>query len=415
MKILLTSIGSRGDMEPFIAIGALLKQKGHEVICQFPEQFRKLVEDTDMRFVSLGPEFLEMLESDLGKKVLGGGVTGWQKIMLYAKLWRLQQKTNRKLIELQQQFIEEEKPDRILHNGKAMYPVIWEVKNAGKTVFLSPVPFLHYVKGHTHLAFHSDYGEWLNKLTYKIGSWGLIKTIMTSMKWLGITDINKKEIEKAHKEHKVVYTISPQLFEQPDYWPKNQRVLGYYERDRAINWSPSPELLSFLERHPKLIFITFGSMTNPEPEKKTRIILDILQRNNTPAIINTAEGGLVEPEQYDKNLLHFVSNIPYEWIFPKMYGVIHHGGSGTTHMAIKYGCASMIVPHIIDQFVWNGLIEEHQVGPKGPKIGALSTKSLEPKLLDLVNNKTYKANAEKMGKKMMAEDYWEELYGLIVE
>ena len=46
MKIILISIGIRGDMEPFLAIGEILKEKGHQVICAFPEQFRNLAEDS---------------------------------------------------------------------------------------------------------------------------------------------------------------------------------------------------------------------------------------------------------------------------------------------------------------------------------------------------------------------------------
>ena len=61
MKILLPSIRTHGDVEPFLAIGELLQEKGHHVICAFPDQFRDLVEDSQMEFVSLGTTFLEML------------------------------------------------------------------------------------------------------------------------------------------------------------------------------------------------------------------------------------------------------------------------------------------------------------------------------------------------------------------
>ncbi len=70
MKIILISIGTRGDIEPFLAIGEILKEKGHQVICAFPEQFSSLVEDSNMEFASLGPKFIEMLDSDIGKAIL---------------------------------------------------------------------------------------------------------------------------------------------------------------------------------------------------------------------------------------------------------------------------------------------------------------------------------------------------------
>jgi UDP:flavonoid glycosyltransferase YjiC (YdhE family) len=155
-------------------------------------------------------------------------------------------------------------------------------------------------------------------------------------------------------------------------------------------------------------------MTNPEPETKTKIIVDILQRNKIPAIINTASGGLIKPANFDSELIHFISQIPYDWIFPKMYGAIHHGGSGTTHLALKHGCASLIIPHIIDQFVWDKIVADMGAGPKGVKVGKMTTKNLEPKILELVNDRPFKAKAEQAASQMAKEDFKEDIYKSII-
>lgn len=126
-------------------------------------------------------------------------------------------------------------------------------------------------------------------------------------------------------------------------------------------------------------------------------------------------GGLIKPDKFDSELIHFVSQIPYEWIFSKIYGVIHHGGSGTTHLALKYGCATMIIPHIIDQFVWNKIIYNKGGGPKGIKIGKITTKNLELKIFELVNNSSFKKKAEQVACQMEKENFKEELYNSIVE
>jgi len=403
-------------MEPFLAIGEILKEKDHQVICLFPEQFRDLVEDSNFQFASLGTKFIEMLDSPVGKAALGGGGSGLKKIIAFIKLAFKQTRINKELVTRQFEVIESENPDRIVYNGKAMYPVIWGLDNKGKNILVSPVPYLHYVKNHTHVAFNSNYGTFLNKLTFALANFGLIKTIKISMKWVKITKkISHKQIKKAIRSNGVIYTISPSLFSRPDYWNDNMKVLGYQERNIAINWKPNKDLNSFLERHNQILLITFGSMTNPNPEKKTRIITEILERNKIPAIINTASGGLTKPDKFDTKLIHFVSRIPYNWILPKIYGVIHHGGSGTTHMALKYGCATMIIPHIIDQFVWNKIIYDLGAGPKGIKIGKITTKNLEPKILELVTNNSFKKKAEQIRNKMKNENFKEEIYNTIFE
>jgi len=403
-------------MEPFLAIGEILKEKGYQVICAFPEQFRSLAENSNLEFSSLGTKFIEMLDSDAGKAALGSSGSGFEKILAYVRLARNSTEINKELVNKQYEIIESEKPDRILYNGKATYPIIWGLDNIGKNILISPVPFMHYVRNHTHVGFHSNFGHFLNKLTYSLANFGLVTTTKISTKWLKLKrKISRKEIKNAPLSNKAIYTISPALFPRPDYWPENLKVLGYHERDKTVNWKPDKNLERFIANHDKILFVTFGSMTNPEPEEKTKIILDILEQRQIPAVINTASGGLVRPKKYNSDLFYFVSQIPYGYIFPKIYGVIHHGGSGTTHMAIKSGCASMIIPHIIDQYSWNNLISDLGVGPKGIAINKITSQKLEPKILDLFQNQSYKVKALEVAVKMKKENFREKLYKIIVE
>ncbi len=416
MKIILISIGTRGDMEPFLAIGEILKEKGHRVICAFPEQFRNLARDSAMEFASLGTQFIRMLDSDIGKAALGGSGSGFKKFLANVKLAVKQKEINKELVKKQYDLIEGENPDIIIYNGKAIYPVIWGLDHPGKSILVSPVPYIHYVKDHTHIAFNSNYGETLNKLTFSLVSFGMIVTVMITAKWLRLKrKISRKQIKDALWSTKTIYTISPSLFARPDSWNENIKVLGYQRRNKDEKRHSDQELNDFLKKHDRVLFITFGSMTNPDPMEKTGIIVKILERNKIPAIINTASGGLVKPQKFDSEWVYFVSQISYDRILPKIYGVIHHGGSGTTHMALKYGCATMIIPHIIDQFVWDKMVCEMGVGPKGIKISRISVKNLEPKILDLLNNPSYKTNARRVAARMEKENFKEEIYKSIIE
>jgi sterol 3beta-glucosyltransferase len=413
MKFILTSVGTRGDMEPFLAIGQLLKEKGHQVICAFPEQFRSLANDAQLEFASLGSKFIELLDSDAGRAAMGGA-TGFKKVVGTLKLAVNQTDANKELLFKQQETIDSEDPDRVIYNGKAVYPILWGLKTGKPILFVSPLPYMHYVEGHTHIAFNSNFGNFLNKASFSLAHFGLVTTIKMSQKWLKMKEsISRKDIRKVIKEYPSVYTISPTLFSRPTGWHKNLQVLGYHERNQSTQWQPDQQLIDFIKKHPKILFITFGSMINAAPKEKTRIILNVLERHQIPAIINTAAGGLERPSQYHSDFIHFVNRIPYDWIFHQVYGVVHHGGSGTTHLAIKYGCASLIIPHIIDQFVWNRIIAEKGAGPKGVKIGKLKESNLEPLLLDLLNNTGYKTKAEEMGHQMKNENLEEELYQIL--
>ena len=414
MKIIFTAIGTQGDIEPFLAVGKILKEKGHQVICAFSEQFRELTESNELEFASLGSKLFDLHNSDAGKIAMGGG-KGLKKTFAFIKLAMKQTGPNKEKETKLYELIKQERPDRVLYNSKTICPIIWEYKNSGKTTFLSPFPYLHYVKGHSLLVFGKNYGDFFNKLTFKLYDFGAATAALTTKKWLHIQDkIKRTELKKIVRNRKFIYTISPRLFPRPDYWESNIKVLGHHAVMKETDWKPKKELTEFIDKNEKILFITFGSMTNPEPERKTKIILEILERNKIATIINTASGGLVKPGNFNSELIYFVSQIPYDWVFPKMYAVIHHGGSGTTHLALKYGCATLIIPHFIDQFIWDEIISELGLGPKGIKISRITNKNLEPKVLELLNNKSFKERSERIGNQLGKEDYKEELYKAII-
>ena len=97
MKIILISVGTRGDMEPFLSVGEILKYKGHQVICAFPEQFNPIAEESDLEFASLGPKFIELLESKDGKAAMGGSGSGLKKFIAYIRLASHQTEANKEL------------------------------------------------------------------------------------------------------------------------------------------------------------------------------------------------------------------------------------------------------------------------------------------------------------------------------
>jgi len=414
MRILLASIGSRGDMEPLLALGEKLKARGHTIQCLFPEQFEHLAKDMNFSFSSIGPEFIQMLESPEGKAALGGSGKGLKKILAYIRVGIKFRNINKSILKLQKEHIDAFNPDLILHNAKVIYAVLWSIKTGGKALLNSPVPYIHYVKGHSHLAFNANYGILLNKLTFALARFGLVKTTWASAKTLGMQkDISKALIKEALNQQATVYTISPSLFNPPKEWPNHLQVVGYYKRNQQDNWKPEPALTEFLKQHQRVLFLTFGSMTNPKPEYLSTVLLKVLAKHKIPTLVNTSSGGLVQPQSFNSDLFYFVSDIPYDWVMKRVYAAVHHGGSGTTHMVANNGCASLIIPHIIDQFVWNKLMFEKGIGPLGPSIGQLNARTFESAVLDLWNTPAYKNKAVQLGEVMQYENHDQALVNYI--
>lgn len=417
MKVILFSIGTRGDIEPFLAIAQVLKDRKWDVLCVFPEQFRDTVEGMGLSFKGFNKEFLELLDGADAKMIMGGGGSIINRVRAMIRMSKSGIKLAKETLALQHRILLEENADRIIYHPKCNYCLVWGMANPGKTIMVSPLPLMPHPIDHL-TALGKNYGKPLNKLSFWITNTvkaSVLKRVSKPYRKdykgppLTVSSIKKAMLQK----EKTLYTISPSLFPRPDYWPEQAKVVGYYERDKTINWQPKEALIQFLEKHKKIVFITFGSMTNSSPTEKTRMIIGVLSKHNIPAIINTSWGGLEEISEPPDNIL-FVNNVPYDWFFSKMYAVIHHGGSGTTHTALKYGCASLVVPHILDQFYWGKTVASLHLGPESVSIKNLDEKTFERKLLDLMNNPSYKTNAIILSDRMKTETDVDKLYNMIV-
>ena len=128
MKAILFSLGSRGDIEPFLAIAERLNKNGHEVICAFPIQFRNLVDESQFKFCGLSEKFLELIEGEKAKIVLGGKGDLFQK--MGALLWMIKtsQSMQKEVLFQQHDIVDSEQPDFIVYNQKCLYPVVWGFK-----------------------------------------------------------------------------------------------------------------------------------------------------------------------------------------------------------------------------------------------------------------------------------------------
>lgn len=403
MKFLLISLGTRGDMEPFLAQAVLLKKEGHTVACCFPEQFRHLADEENLIFYTLGSDFIALINSDAGRAIMGGAkVSSWKRLMYLKELYNQSHAINRNVFAIQEVVFKHFMPDHVVFHPKSTYAFCR--KDIPRTI-LSPVPYLiHPTAERAPIGININMGGAMNKLLYRLTIYAMQKNIIkTAGRRMKEYRLTKSDIRSAIIDTDIIYTVSKHLFPKPKEYPAHAKVIGYVERDKKSHWEPEAKLLDFMNKHNKLVMLTFGSMHNGNAQATTQLFIDVLTSLNIPTIINTSEGGLEQIQLFDKELFHFTNDIPYDWMFPKLHGVIHHGGSGTTHMAVKYACVSLIIPHIVDQFMWNDILSKMGLGPKGMSIRKLESNKLESLVRDFYNNEQYKVRAEEMSR-LMFED-----------
>jgi UDP:flavonoid glycosyltransferase YjiC (YdhE family) len=189
---------------------------------------------------------------------------------------------------------------------------------------------------------------------------------------------------------------------KPPDWEDRHHVTGYWFLDAPTNWQPPVELVNFLESGPPPVYIGFGSMSDKDPEKRTRLALRALELSGQRGVLSTGWGGVARLETSAKAIT--VDDVPHSWLFPRMAAVVHHGGAGTTAAGLRAGVPSLLAPFMMDQFFWATQVVKLGIGPRMPDAKKLTAEKLAQAIHTAVSDTTLCARAAAFGEKIRAEN-----------
>lgn len=187
----------------------------------------------------------------------------------------------------------------------------------------------------------------------------------------------------------------------PD-WPVDTTVTGYWFLDEITRWQPPQELLTFLQAEEQPVYIGFGSMSNRQPEQTATLILEAVHQSGVRAIIAAGWGGM-RADNLPNNVFA-IQSAPHDWLFENVAAVVHHGGAGTTAASLRAGKPTMIVPHMSDQPYWGRRVHELGVGVKPVPRHKLTADALAEGLTQLTQDKAMREKAATLGKLIRAEN-----------
>ncbi len=176
-------------------------------------------------------------------------------------------------------------------------------------------------------------------------------------------------------------------------------------RDDVGGGSLDPALAAFLDDGPGPVFVGFGSMPTPDPERVVRDAGRVLGRLGLRGVVSEGLAGLsvdAEPEDGTHRLLG-IGSAPHDVLFPRCAVVVHHGGAGTTAAAVRAGVPQVVVPHAADQPYWGRRMAD--LGVAAPPIARkdLTAARLE-RALEVALSPGARSAAYALGERVRAED-----------
>jgi len=197
----------------------------------------------------------------------------------------------------------------------------------------------------------------------------------------------------------MLYGMSPTILPRPRDWPASAYLCGQWVPPQRDGYMPPPALSTFLAKAPAPIYMGFGSMTGMDMPKIVDAAIQAL--DGRPAIFSRGWQGLDEAG-LPKNIF-CIDHVPHEWLFPQVAAVIHHGGSGTTHSALRAGKPAIVMPFVGDQHFWAGRLQRLGVAP-APVSPAKPDATALARAIRFVERESVVARAAELGKQMQAED-----------
>ncbi len=406
MRIAIIAPGSRGDVQPYIALGKGLAGAGHEVRLVTHENFRALVESYGLEFWLMGGNVTDVVQGQAMRDRLDKG----NFLGILAEVAKEGQRAALAMAE--GGLAASQGVDLLLGGMGGIYNGIALAEKLG-------LPFLQ-----AHLLPFTPTGEFASVLVASAPAWlgggfnRLTHHLLRQMMWQGFRGGDARARRETFnlppapfsgpynsdclQGQPILYGFSPSVLPPPADWGDDVHVTGYWFLDSAEDWQPPAALTAFLEAGPPPVYVGFGSMSSRKPEETANLVLAALARTGQRAILLSGWSGMQTAEVPDS--VFVIESVPHAWLFPRVAAVVHHGGAGTTAAGLRAGVPSLVIPFFGDQPFWGKRVADLGVGPSPIPRKKLTVEKLAEAIERAATDETMRQRAANLGAKIRAED-----------
>jgi vancomycin aglycone glucosyltransferase len=356
MKVLISSIGSRGDVQPILALALELRALGHDVrLCVAPN-FKDWVESFGLACVPIGPDL---------KKLTGGAAPSKPLKPSRAQLRQLAVHTIRGQFQV---LTDAARGCDLIIAAGALQITTRSIAKALKIsdVFAAYCPVTLPSPDHPPPKMGSHYSQSLPALANRFlwmrdeRSWNALfrQALNEERAKVGLAPVRSVQ--------RYVFTDRPWLAADPVLAPASSapgmqvvQTGAWFLSDQT---SLPDHLQNFLANGEPPIYFGFGSMR--ASEQTGRVLIEAARALGRRSIISQGWANL-GPIDAGSDCIS-IGDVNHEKLFTRVAAIVHHGGAGTTTAAARAGRAQVVVPHLYDQYYWAHRVQKLGAGVSGP-------------------------------------------------
>jgi sterol 3beta-glucosyltransferase len=401
MKILITTFGTRGDIQPFIALAQGLQSAGHAVAVCTADGFHPFIAAAGVSHLPMNNALLELTQVALTE------VTGLMDAI----------RVSRKMGPAMRQAMDDEwhaattwQPDLIVFHPKCLGSAHIAERLRIPAVLAIPLPFytptsafpVPFVPVGSLGRHFNRWSYQFNRLTALLFARTINDFRQTTLGARPVSRFADLLLDATGRPFPILYPYSPAVLPIPPDFPAHVHVPGYWFLDQATGWAPPAELARFLDAGTPPVIIGFGSMHGTHVAERTQAVITALQASGQRGILLRGWGGLRAVEL--PATIMALDEAPHDWLFPRAAAVVHHGGAGTTAAGVRAGKPSIICPFLGDQPFWGRVIQQRGVGPAPIPHRQLTVERLTAAITTVVQDAAMGARAAALGDAVRRED-----------
>lgn len=363
MRICILTIGSRGDVQPYVALGVALKARGYTVVIGTHQEFEPLIRAQGLEFHPVAGNPREILQGPEGQALLETGT----QLTAFLKAFRAAAQSS--LLPGFDNCLEAARGADLLIYAYFVTAIGYLLGEHLRIPSLRAhlQPFIPTRQFPVLTLPHHFLGGFLNRLSHQVAEQLFWQTFRDTVNQWAQQSLRRSPLPfwgpPVHSSRfPVLNAFSPCLVPPPADWPPWVHTTGFWFLNAGEHWTPPPELERFLAAGPAPVCIGFGSMGSADPRAMSTLLGEALKRCGLRGILLQGWGELEKPEPRDD--LFLLEEAPHDWLYARVAAVVHHGGAGTTAAGLRAGKPTVTVPCFGDQAFWAWRVFGFGAGPR---------------------------------------------------
>jgi sterol 3beta-glucosyltransferase len=406
MRVVVFAYGSRGDVQPFVAVADRLRRRGHEPVLAGPAAYGWLAEERGIEFVPLDDRLNDVFLTD--PDVVGVQTIRNPPLSMYVRAYRtLRRVLDARLPVVLDQMLAAAKGADLVVQGYDEIPVEQGHHVAEGLgipwllVTLSPnfVPSRHYPcklvpAGRTYPPLVTRASHLLRIGFRSLGT-------VTVHKWrpatLGLPNRWRQNNRMRYPDGRpvpLVQLFSPELVPPAPDWPDWVHSTGFCFLEGTEEGAPPAGLAEFLAAGEPPVCVGFGSVRGLNPHAAGRAVVAGVRKAGVRAVVVRA-GGSIEIDDPPQDVL-VVDEVPYSWLFPRVRAVVHGASVGISSEALRVGLPQVACPPTGEALAWAAVLSDAGVAPPPLMLRDLTADTLAAALEQALTDPAVRARATEL-------------------